>query len=605
MKKYVLSLAGIALVGVGALFMSGCMSPDEGNISGTAYLVDSNVSGVSYHCGQLSGTTGVNGSFSYQKGQDCVFSIGATTFTLSADKLKNGKDFTPFDLFSEDDEKAINLARFLQTLDSDNNVSNGIDINATAHLQVKHQIEFGPNFDANLTSELNGSVYQNQIRTRMQAMEHLASTVGAITRSTFTVFERIAEIDASSVKTASGFSNPTDQARYVAQKIAKYYNDVNDLNTGYSIADWILAGSTITGKADSNATVYNPYILEIPSPDNNKTMIVEVCNKTHAGGAIAGSTIPGGEGHAAALPCEIAIYTDTVSGKIYVDILDPVGSFAIFFNDLGTNAAMSAMALQVKTEIKLITYKGLDEGALTYTRQSTPMGPVFSADEIKAMSNQYVTYTYDINTSDAGWQNATTQPAKRAMALNAAQKLIEKMTVNIPSGYTSAYVNSPYVAAGSFGVNGTDLNATLVGNADYNLSEKGYWRSARLAALSVPRDVNTSAYGFVYTVEACSPTYAKLALSMGGDSRNHATALPCQMSFYIDDSDANATKLKVVFLNPEFMFQTLFKDKLAGLSTTDQTTLSAMATTVKNDLVNLTRYVMDNSGLGWIVPFGK
>lgn len=613
MRKLYHSVIG-TIVGASMFALSGCGGGDSSTSDvSTAYFVDSNVGGVNYTCGTQSGITGADGSFRYQHGQACTFSIGATSFTVSADRLSAGKSITPFDIFPGDDEKVVNLARMLQTLDSDKNVTNGIDINATAHALIQNPINFGSNFDTNLTSALSGSVYL-PIVTPVAALAHLAPNVPVPT--SYTTFERIAEIDVSAIPTHVG-TNPTDQARYVAQKIAKYFYQTNDTNIT-SAADWVLGGAPASLSAlDVNNTVklLNPYILEIPSPDNNKTMIVEVCNKAHAGGAISGNTIPGGEVHGAALPCEIAIYTDTTTGKIYVDILDPVGSFAVFFNDLGANPQMTAMALQVKTEIKLITYKGLNEGKVDHVKKSTGMGATFTPTEIAALSGQYITYTYDIDTSDSIWTAATTTLAKRAVAQKAAQEMIKAMTVNIPYDYNATTYEAllesnstiyegvtipPYVLATPTGINGnTDINASLVG--DYNISEKGYWRSARYAPLKVPRAVDTNTYGFMYTVEACSPTYAKLALSMGGDSRDHATALPCQMTFYIDDSIPTSPKLKVLFLNPVFMFQTLFKDKLAGLSPSEQASLNTMATTVKNDLVNMTRYVMDHN-LTWVVP---
>jgi hypothetical protein len=197
--------------------------------------------------------------------------------------------------------------------------------------------------------------------------------------------------------------------------------------------------------------------------------------------------------------------------------------------------------------------------------------------------------------------------------MKAAQEMIKAMTINVPYDYNATSYATllggslygsltfpPYVTATESGINAnTAIYPYLVD--DYNISSAGKWRSARYAPLNVPRAVDTATYGFMYTVEACSPTYAKLALSMGGDSRDHATALPCQMTFYIDDTIPTSPKLKVVFLNPVFMFQTLFKDKLAALSPSEQASLSTMATTVKNDLVNMTRYVMDHN-LTWVVP---
>jgi len=609
MTKFYQSIIG-TILGATLLALSGCGGGDSATSDvSTAYFVDSNVAGVNYVCGTQSGITGANGSFSYQNGQSCTFSIGATSFTVSADRLSPGKSITPFDIFAGDDEKVVNLARMLQTLDSDKNATNGIDINTTAHDLIQNPINFGSNFDTNLTSALSGSVYL-PIVTPVAALAHLAPNVPVPT--SYTTFERIAEIDVSAIPQNVG-TNPTDQARYVAQKIAKYFYQNNDENITSS-ADWVLGGAPASITAlDVNNTVklLNPYILEIPSPDNNKTMIVEVCNKKHAGKAINGSEI-----HGPALPCEIAVYTDTTTGKIYIDILDPVGSFAVFFNDMTTltpeqRAEFSAMALQVKTEIKLITYKGLNEGKVDHVKQSTGMGASFTPTEIAALSGQYITYTYAINPALDGDLNTST--TSRATAMKAAQEIIKAMTINVPYDYNATTYATllggslygsltfpPYVTATESGINAnTAIYPYLID--DYNISSAGKWRSARYAPLNVPRAVNTNTYGFMYTVEACSPTYAKLALSMGGDSRDHATALPCQMSFYIDDTISTSPKLKVVFLNPEFMFQTLFKDKLATLSSSEKADLIKTATTVKNDLVNMTRYVMDHN-LTWVVP---
>ena len=610
MKRWQHSLVA-GLFGAGLAVLTGGCGGDDPTVS-TAYLVDSNVTGVNYRCGSQSGSTGTDGSFRFEQGQVCTFSIGATQFSVAADRLAANKNVTPFDVFTDDDEKVINLARLLQTLDSDGNVTNGIEINASVHAAVTSQIDFGSNFDTNVTNLMTqlGLTLINPVT----ALQNLAPNVPA--PSAYTTFERIAEIDAAAIEQASGFTSPTDQARYVAQAIAKYFYQTNDYSTKDSISDWVLGGapSSLTAlDVDTDIMLLNPYILEIPSPDNNKTMIVEVCNKLHAGAAINGSNNQGGESHGPALPCEIAIYTDSATGKIYVDILDPVGSFAIFFNDMEATAEMAAMALQVKTEIKLITYKGLVAGNIDHVRKATALGATFTPSEIAALSGQYVSYTYDINTSDAVWTAATSPTQKRAVAQKAAQALIQAMTINVPYGYNSTTYASllggdiygnltfpPYVTATSTGINGNaDVNSSLVGT--YAISSNGYWRSARYAPLNVPRDADTTTYGFMYTVEACSPTYAKLALSMGGDSRDHATALPCQMTFYIDDTDANNPKLKVIILNPEFMFQTLFKDKFSALSTDEQTALVSMVNTVRTDLVNITRFVMDNK-LSWVIP---
>lgn len=611
MKKMYLSLTGTVIgVSMMALF-SGCGGGSSAlGTTGTAYLVDSNVSGVTYHCGNQTGTTGIDGKFLYQHGQSCTFNIGATAFSVDADKLTEGKSITPYDIFTGDDEKVINLAIMLQSLDSDGNATNGIDINSTARNQIKTQLEFNANFKNQFLNELNGSVFQNQIKTRVKALEHLAQNMSAPT--TYHAFERIAEFDLSEVNgsSAANSSDPTVVAKYVARKIAKHFYMTNDKND-VSSADWVLGGApynsdgTVKLNPDTNVSVLDPYILEIPHPTYGKTMIVEVCNKSHAGMAMGMA----GPGNSPALPCEISIYLDTVTNKVYVDILDPVGSFAIFFNEYAktanaqTKTMLSAMALQVKTEIKLITYNALDTSltnyaAIIYAKKSEAMGPSFTAEQISSLTGQYLTLTYDIDISSTAWNQDNNTTRQYQLANNAAMALISAMTVNNVNAGT-------YGINGNTNYNGIDLNTTLVNNADYNVSADAYWRSARSAPLKVPRSSN-STDDFMYTVEACSPTHAKVALSLGtnGDSRNHTGALPCQMSFYIDKTNPSDPKLKIVFLNPAFMFQTLFSDMMSQRHSRgySQQQLQDMVTTVTNDLVNMTRYVMDHNSLGWITP---
>ena len=190
MKKMGIPIVG-ALLGAGMVaLLTGC-GGGEDNLE-TAYLVDSAVKGVNYRCGDESGVTGADGSFEFKPGQSCTFSIGATQFVVDADKLSIGKKVTPFDIFSGDDEKAINLARMLQSLDSDGNTSNGIEITAATHAMIKNTIDFGSDFDTDFTAETNMTAI-----SASTAIEHLAANVPMPTK--YTPFERIAEMDASAI----------------------------------------------------------------------------------------------------------------------------------------------------------------------------------------------------------------------------------------------------------------------------------------------------------------------------------------------------------------------------------------------------------------------
>ena len=87
---------------------------------GTGHYVDSAVKGVNYDCGNQDGVTDDNGTFTFEKGKECIFSLGDIVLrTLDPSKLEDKM------IVIEDN---IDNARLLQTLDNDGDASNGIDI---------------------------------------------------------------------------------------------------------------------------------------------------------------------------------------------------------------------------------------------------------------------------------------------------------------------------------------------------------------------------------------------------------------------------------------------------------------------------------------------
>lgn len=99
--------------------VSGCGggSSDPEVDTGTGYYTDSAVSGVHYTCGSKSGVIGVDGSFTFEVGKDCTFTLGDITLrSVDADNLQDKVKIV---------EDRVELARMLQTLDKDGNSNNG------------------------------------------------------------------------------------------------------------------------------------------------------------------------------------------------------------------------------------------------------------------------------------------------------------------------------------------------------------------------------------------------------------------------------------------------------------------------------------------------
>ncbi|MGQ0709817.1 MAG: hypothetical protein ACT4NV_08715 [Rhodoferax sp.] len=86
---------------------------------------------MSYTCGSASGTTDSSGRFNYESGSTCTFRIGGVTVGSAT----AAATLTPVSLVSgasdETNSTVANIARFLQSVDTDNNPSNGITVAAS------------------------------------------------------------------------------------------------------------------------------------------------------------------------------------------------------------------------------------------------------------------------------------------------------------------------------------------------------------------------------------------------------------------------------------------------------------------------------------------
>ena len=121
----ILALVAMPLIGGSqcAFFFSSGDSDDDDKdglvvIVSDGSLVDAPVEGVSYESGSLAGITGSNGEFQYEVGNTIRFFIG----DVSLGRAVKGKSLiTPLDLVVDgatDTPAVINIARLLQSLDS-------------------------------------------------------------------------------------------------------------------------------------------------------------------------------------------------------------------------------------------------------------------------------------------------------------------------------------------------------------------------------------------------------------------------------------------------------------------------------------------------------
>jgi hypothetical protein len=96
----------------------------------TGVFLDGPVEGLGYVSGANHGVTGSDGSFTYAEGDDVTFSIGSVTLGKAAAK----PIMTPLDLVeeavNETHQEVVNIARFLQSLDTDGIINDSIAMSA-------------------------------------------------------------------------------------------------------------------------------------------------------------------------------------------------------------------------------------------------------------------------------------------------------------------------------------------------------------------------------------------------------------------------------------------------------------------------------------------
>jgi hypothetical protein len=168
--------------------LAACGGGGGGNGSGTnttapaplsGVFVDSAVSGFRYSTTTYDGSTDQDGTFMYAAGESVTFSIGDIDFpAVAATSL-----LSPFDLAGTTDTgdtALVNMARLLQTLDTDGDVDNGITIGEDAHtFAAGMMLDFASaTFDADVANLIaNSGSVNTMLVDAITAIAHLEAAV--------------------------------------------------------------------------------------------------------------------------------------------------------------------------------------------------------------------------------------------------------------------------------------------------------------------------------------------------------------------------------------------------------------------------------------------
>jgi len=312
----------------------------------------------------------------------------------------------------------------------------------------------------------------------------------------------------------------------IAEKIAQYVVYTNEAAVLGLPTNWVIAGANGGVDGLSGPETYEPTdLLPIPgmgvAGSTGTSRVIEFCNKAYALQAIGT-----GRFHGSALPCEVSVHSD--GSNVYIDMLDAEAIFNIFFADAADNftpeqnAAFATMAAAVKSELRTMIRAGLEDNggvsgsaAVLYEESTQAMGPQFTRSKIAndvALRNPYIVYKYQ--RSGGG-----------TFVKGADDKLLAQAIIDVLGDGTAATADQRVPG----------------------LSALSAWRSGRPDPVAIPN---------VQVVEACSPKYAKKATALGNE---YITALPCEFTVYVDETDETNSTIAVSFLNPNFMFGTMFE----------------------------------------------
>jgi len=166
------------------LLMTGCAENDQKDFElHKGVFKDSAVQGLKYKTATNDGMTDEDGTFYYCTGETVTFFVGDIQLGVPAPAkaLMTPKDLVPQDAGNPEKNKLL-IARFLQTLDADNKLENGIQINQEIHDNAVKKDSFDPESIIFIADNNNSfSKCEQSIRGAIKQFNATASVPSAIT----------------------------------------------------------------------------------------------------------------------------------------------------------------------------------------------------------------------------------------------------------------------------------------------------------------------------------------------------------------------------------------------------------------------------------------
>lgn len=230
-------LTGYLFLAVALLMLTlcGCTMNQNSDMS-NGVLVDSPLGGIDYTSYTYAGITGADGGFKYFKGDPITFSVGGIPLGSAVAKpVMSLIDLVP-GATDVTNQTVTNMARFLQSLDNDGNLSNGIFITQAVRNALKGKtIDFtlsSADFEASVASFFTG--LNKPLMSAVDAQEHFEATLASYFLSNRPADENTADIKTLTILQTSDMH---DHASGYGHRIDYTPLDTSDHDTvkgGYS-----------------------------------------------------------------------------------------------------------------------------------------------------------------------------------------------------------------------------------------------------------------------------------------------------------------------------------------------------------------------------------
>lgn len=237
-----------------AIFLGACSGGGGGggasNTGLTGQFIDSSVANLSYESKSYSGITDSEGKFKYKEGEIITFKLGDAFIG----RAFGSPLLTPYDLEDENSDTVdpLNLALLLQSLDSDTNPENGIELPTTNLQALPASIDFSSrtNVEQQITDLSFSPIEINQVET------HLVNSVSNVVGATIPPGRYSNTINQSYVRNDV---YPTIYGGYTTGKVHPYYLDTCTVE--FSSADFEVFESSIAGTIIGTDGTEHPFDL--------------------------------------------------------------------------------------------------------------------------------------------------------------------------------------------------------------------------------------------------------------------------------------------------------------------------------------------------------